>query len=122
MSARASSQLLPEHRGRLQAQGPDIEQDRAGNGHGNISRGWAQNQPYLASKAYTDLEAIRTDLTGPQADARRFAFAKARIFIQRAQSQGGLDHPVSATFPRLKRSDTAGVRVDIEVKAGRAFV
>lgn len=49
---------------------------------------------------------------------RKVALAQAHEFILRAQRLGG----VSTSFPKPRRSEPAGVRVDIDVIAGMAFV
>jgi hypothetical protein len=58
----------------------------------------------------------------PLAEAmiRKKAFEQARTFVQRAAANGGADAQVSISFP--KGTKVKGIRVDIEVIKGKAFV
>jgi hypothetical protein len=63
------------------------------------------------------LDELIAKLSRPERNARDALLEKARAFIARAGEQGGVDAPVSKSWPA-----GGGVRVDLEVWVGRAFV
>lgn len=63
------------------------------------------------------LEALEAKLSSKQLEARALGFEQARRFINNAAAGGGVCAPVSQSFPKY-----SVIRVDIEVKEGRAFV
>jgi hypothetical protein len=66
------------------------------------------------------LDALWTKLPPRRQRARERFFEDAREFVRRAAASGGVDAPVSKSFPRRTGKD--GIRVDLEVKTGRACV
>lgn len=103
-----------DHRGRHQAQGGDIP-------GGDRSRPWAQADPYPADRGHVDLSSLEADV-GAAARARRDrCFRLAHRFIDKAREGGGVG-PTSKSWPAARPHEDTDVRVDIEVKKGRAFV
>ncbi len=98
-----------DHRGRVQAQGGGTEK----------SVPWAQSTPPTASDGQRMLDDLAAQLTDAELQARQAAFAQAREFINRAARAGGVG-PVKKSFPL--KSVRGGIRVDIEVQKGTAFV
>ena len=103
---------MDTHRGRIQVQGKDMQEDE--------SRAWSQGSARLASDAHKDLADLEDSISTAQRDLRRRAFCKARRFVTNASDKGGVAAPVTQSFsdPRLDRT----ARVDIEVNRGTAFV
>ena len=98
-----------DHRGRVQAQGGGTEK----------SVPWAQSTPPTASDGQRMLDQLAAQLTDAELEARQAAFAQARAFINRAAQAGGVG-PVKKSFPA--KPVRGGIRVDIEVQKGMAFV
>lgn len=100
-----SDEGTPQHRGRVQAQGDGIEQ----------SVSWSISSPTAVDghRMFRELYAM---LTPAEQRAREDAFILAHQFIARSASKGGVDAPVSKSFPKGRT-----VRVDIEVIKGKAF-
>lgn len=95
------------HRGRIQAQGGGLE----------ASVSWAQRTPPTTAEGLAMVESLRTQLTTRQINERSVGFTQAERFISNAGNAGGVDAPVSRSFPPGN-----AIRVDIEVITGRAFV
>jgi len=91
-----------------------------------LSEPWDQAQPRLASVALNDLDALRGECTDEQRKARARFFVKARNLIERIRDENGWHVKDSGdlvkSFPPRNRADEQGRRVDVEVKAGSAFV
>ncbi|WP_423394457.1 RHS repeat-associated core domain-containing protein [Burkholderia sp. LMG 21824] len=100
---------LTEHRGRIQAQGDNLEK----------SFSWAQDTPITANAALEGLNDLEASLSKSDRKIRENEFRRARKFIKNAERAGGVDAPVSKTF---QVKDTKHERVDIEVNAGKAFI
>jgi len=98
-----------DHRGRVQAQGGGTEK----------SVPWVQSTPPTASDGQRLLDELAAQLTAAELQARQDAFVQAREFIDRAASAGGVG-PVKKSFPR--KAVRGGIRVDIEVQRGMAFI
>ena len=98
-----------EHRGRIQAQGEGLE----------ASESWAQDEPLTAKKGLWLLRKLKNKIPKSEVKKREKEFAKAENLIKRARKIGGIDAKYSQSF-RKKESD--GVRVDIEVQSGQAFI
>jgi hypothetical protein len=98
-----------DHRGRVQAQGGGTEQ----------SVPWAQRTPPTAIDGQRMLDELAALLTDAELQARRDAFVQAREFINRAAQAGGVG-PMKKSFPR--KPVRGGIRVDIEVQKGIAFL
>ena len=63
------------------------------------------------------LDELYDQLAASEQRDRDEAFRLAHHFVDAAGSKGGVDAPVSKSFPRKQ-----AIRVDIEVNKGRAFV
>ena len=98
-----------DHRGRVQAQGGGTEK----------SVSWAHDEPPTASDGQRMLDQLAAQLSPAELQARQDAFAQAREFINRAAQAGGIG-PIKKSFPR--KPVRGGIRVDIEVQKGIAFV
>ena len=97
------------HRGRIQAQGGYTEQ----------SETWAQAAPPTESSMLMKCDRLEGKLTSGEKADRKQPMADLRRFISRAAQGGGVDAPISKSF--LKRGSD-DIRVDLEVKTGRACV
>lgn len=109
---------MTNHRGRLQVQGADLPSADAP----HWSAPWASATPHPHSVACVALETLREACPRACLDARARAFVKARRFMDMALPHG-VRGPVSQSFQNVNlppRLETA--RVDIEVKAGLAFI
>lgn len=99
------------HRGRIQAQGGGVEKSCA----------WAQESPLTRAEGQQKIDTLEESLTLTEKEVRKEALQQAKDYIERAAKAGGVNAPVSKTFPnRLKEG--SDVRVDIEVITGQAFV
>jgi len=65
------------------------------------------------------LDDLAAQLTDAELQARQDAFAQAREFIHRAVQAGGVG-AIKKSFPR--KAVRGGIRVDVEVQKGIAFV
>jgi RHS repeat-associated protein len=108
LSKKAGNCGSPEHRGRIQAQGGGTEK----------SVPWAQGKPPTRAQGLQMLDQLERQLTPAERAVREDALTRAREFINRAADAGGVSAPVSRTFLGQGR----GVRIDIEVRTGQAFV
>ncbi len=110
-----SSSQAP-YRGRVQAQGDDIEQD------GGYSCSWARDKPVTDQDGLSFLDKIEARCNESQKAQRKQAFARARNFVKRASEQGGVG-PESQprSFQDSKRT-VKNARVDIEIGSGLTFV
>jgi hypothetical protein len=99
--------MSKEHRGRLQAQGGDTEK----------SESWSQDDPLTKEEGLSLLAKLWERLTKREQKDRAKQFDSARRFIENVE--GGVDAPLGKSFLNRKKR---GVRVDIEVLAGTAFV
>ena len=114
------------HRGSIQAQGRDI----AGPGQRNSrtkSAPWAQPTPLTLAQGLMKLEELKLQLTPTELAARLVYLADAEAYMRDVSSSGGV---CSANFkPKSFGPNEAiedhvkkGIRVDINVNAGEAFV
>ena len=103
-------------RGRVQAQGDDIEQD------GGYSYPWAQKDPISDRDGLSFLANIEEQCSDSQKAERKQAFVKAKRFVDNASKQGGVG-PESQphSFQDSKRT-VKNARVDIEIRSGLTFV
>ncbi|MEA5469591.1 hypothetical protein [Spirulina sp. 06S082] len=104
------------YRGRVQAQGDDIQQK------GGYSHSWAQQKPVTDQEGLSFLAKIEEQCTKPQKAERKRAFVKARRFVKNASKQGGVgpeSQPHSFCDPKCK---VANARVDIEIRSGLTFI
>lgn len=101
------------HRGRWQAQGGGIDK----------SKPWSQSTPLTLTQGLNLLDELERSLSRRELRAREQALIEARLFARRVGLTGGIssaDFPTNKSFPRGVRRN--GERVDLEVRAGRAFV
>ena len=98
-----------EHRGRLQAQGPDVEE----------SVPWGRDSPPTKSEMLEMLAHLWGRLTHRQQEIREVCYAQAAQYISNAPAQG-YEAEWKKTFQN--RKERRGVRIDIEIWAGRACV
>lgn len=98
-----------EHRGRIQAQGKNLEE----------SESWSQEVPPTIEDGFEMLERLKGKIPKKEAKIRDKAFEKAKRFIQNASETNGIDAPSSVTF---RAEGYMKERVDIEVKKGKAFI
>jgi hypothetical protein len=83
---------------------------------------WDQDTPPTDLEGYQMLDELHAKLTPAEQRERERAFAEARSYIAQVAAAGGASTPprVSKSFPR--KALKGGIRVDIEVLAGMAFV
>ncbi len=98
------------NRGRIQAQGGGVEE----------SVPWAEPNPPTSLDGLQKLQELASKLTKRQLAARALAFAQAAVFIGKVCPESGGCPVGSWSFPRPPLP--GGIRVDIEVNAGIAFV
>lgn len=103
--------MSAKHRGRLQVQGPDMQNPEP-------SRPWAQKHPPDNATGLAWLAELRQECTRSQRRRRRQAFPRAERFIKYAQGSG-LEAPVSKSF--TTDGEPTSYRVDLEVRKGDAF-
>lgn len=99
----------PAHRGRLQAQGPDLEKSEA----------WAQDDPPTKSQMLEWLERLWESLSHREQEERKDSYQKAKKCIEQAPA-GGIDAHVKKSFPNRKLR--GGVRIDLEIETGKACI
>lgn len=104
------------YRGRVQAQGDDIEQD------GGYSYPWSQNDPVTDEEGLLFLSKIEEQCTDSQKAERKFAFLRARNFVKRASEQGGVGPESQPHSFQDKKRTVKNARVDIEIRSGLTFV
>ena len=104
MPAKAAS---PAHRGRFQAQGSGVEK----------SVPWARETPPTVEDGLAMIDRLVSQLRPFEFEARRECIANARAFVENAARAGGVDAPASKSW-----SKRGGIRIDIEVLTGRAFI
>jgi hypothetical protein len=83
---------------------------------------WSQESPRLLAHGLDDLQGLKGQCTEDQHNLRNQAFDAAESFARRAHPQGVMA-PVRETFQNRnlpRKLKTA--RVDLEVKAGLAFI
>ena len=97
-----------QHRGRIQAQGENIEAFEA----------WSQNEPPTKSWGLKLLEDLRNKIPKKEAQVRKKAFDKASQFIQQGPHEA-VNAPIMRSFVV---KGTQKERVDIEIQKGEAFI
>jgi hypothetical protein len=108
-SAEAKDNRQPLHHGRIQAQGGGTEKSVA----------WARDTPPTRSEGLAMLVVLEAQLTRAERRDRADALRRARVWIARAAAAGGVVALTKKTFPPRP---IKGVRIDIEVISGEAFV
>jgi transglutaminase-like putative cysteine protease len=112
------------HRGSIQAQGRDI----AGPGQGNSrtkSAPWAQPTPLTLAQGLQKITELKAILTPAELAIREAYFVRAETYMKNAAATGGVCAGPPRSFgpdPTIKDHVSKGVRVDINVNAGQAFV
>jgi hypothetical protein len=103
-----------EFRGVIQVQGKDMREQK--------SWPWARNTPVSAAEGIERLAELEARCTKDELKQRAGAFRRARRFIAQAAAQGGVTPEAQpASFQDPKRT-IPDARVDIEIRAGRAFL
>ncbi|HBE20047.1 MAG TPA: hypothetical protein DEG17_00805 [Cyanobacteria bacterium UBA11149] len=97
------------YRGRVQAQGDDIEKD------GGYSCPWAQNVPVTDRDGLSFLAKIEEQCTKSQKAQRKQAFAKAKRFVKLASEQGGVRPEAQPRSFQDSKRTVSNARVDIEI-------
>jgi hypothetical protein len=95
-----------DHRGRIQAQGGNVER----------SRNWDQATPLFATTAFAHLESLKAEIGKRETELRSKGFIKARKYIDNMRARGGTEQAppiIKKSFPQPSRADRG--RVDIEV-------
>jgi len=82
------------HRGRIQAQGKNIDQSEA----------WSQENPPTEKEGVEMIERLKAKIHKQEVKLREQAFEKAEKFIKRASESNGIDAPANITESSLKRS------------------
>ena len=98
-----------KHRGRIQAQGENLE----------ASEAWSQNKSPTKTTGLNMLNSLKNKIPKFEAKKRKKAFTKAQKYIEQAAKNGGLNASAFATF-NVKGMPKE--RIDIEVRNGIAFV
>jgi hypothetical protein len=110
-----SSSQAP-YRGRIQAQGNDIQYD------GGYSHSWAQDTPVTDQDGLSFLAKIEEQCNPPQQTERKQAFTKAKRFVKNASKQDGVGPEAQPhSFQDPKRT-IPNARVDIEIRSGLTFI
>lgn len=97
-----------QHRGRIQAQGENLE----------ASESWSQNEPPTKSWGIKLLDELKKKIPKKEAEIRKKAFDKAAHFIQQGPHQA-VNAPIMRSFAV---KGTQKERVDIEIQKGEAFI
>lgn len=97
-----------EHRGRIQAQGENLE----------ASEAWSQNEPLTKGVGLEMLDNLKSKIPAMEAKMRVRAFDKAKLFI----NQGPYEVWTSPIVRSYKVKGTKKERVDIEIQKGQAFI
>jgi hypothetical protein len=98
------------HRGRFQAQGTGLEK----------SSPWSQSVPLTIGDGNLLLTDLKNKLTPTEYSERSLGFYECSKHINEVHKSGGYSEHISKHFPKLVRP--GGKRIDLEVKAGIAFV
>jgi len=101
-----------EHRGRIQAQSGGLEE----------SESWSSSTLSTQQDGLDLIDKLERKIPLAEAMVRKKAFEQARIYVKQATANGGVDAQVSRSFPKGKGTKVKGIRVDIEVITGKAFV
>jgi len=97
-----------KHRGRMQAQGENLE----------TSEAWSQEEPIAKKDGLALLEKLKEKIPKKEALIREKSFEKAAQFIKH-----GPHYAITAPIMRsFKVKGTKKERVDIEIQKGEAFI
>jgi hypothetical protein len=97
------------NRGRFQAQDDTLEKSSA----------WATNDEVTKQMGHERLNSLHAQLTAAELDVRVTAMQKARLFVDNAPINGHYAQIVKSYFDDVRNRE---IRVDIEIRAGRAFL
>ncbi len=97
-----------EHRGRMQAQGEQLE----------ASESWAENHPITKPEGLSLLENLKNKIPKIEAKLREGVFKKAAKFIE----SGPYQTVTRSIIKSFKVPDTEHERVDVEIQKGTAFI
>ncbi|SRR6266568_3581678 len=103
------AEAMPQHRGRIQAQGPGTEE----------SVPWAQQKPPTVAEMLEMCKQLEGKLSKTELKDRKRPLENLRRFILAASERGGIDAPCSKSWLKAGSRD---IRIDLEVIAGRAVV
>lgn len=97
------------NRGRIQAQGKNLEK----------SKSWTQNSNFTKNEAIEKLDALWNELSSTQKKDRKAAYDKAKKYILNAPKSGycNTNGKISKTFQAPQRKDSSA-RIDIEIIKG----
>lgn len=107
MAKQKANNNTPLHRGRIQAQGGGVEE----------SEPWASYDIPYKSDGYIMVEDLKVKLSNGALKQRRQAFDKVEKFIDRAPACGW--DVSTQSYPGCPPN--RDVRVDVEIKKGKAF-
>jgi len=97
------------NRGRFQAQGDNLEKSSA----------WATDNEVSKIMGNERLDNLHIQLTAAELAVRVNSMQKARDFINQAPATGYYAQIVKSYYDDVRKRE---VRVDVEIRAGRAFV
>ena len=97
------------HRGRFQAQGDGTEE----------SVNWARETPITKKDGYQSMARLKQKLKPSELRARSECFLMAEEYVARVPSRGICAQVFYSCTPKPPKKD---IRVDIEVRAGVAFI
>lgn len=112
-----SSTQLP-YRGRVQAQGADIDVDQKG----GYSQSWARSEPVTDVEGLDFLAKIEGQCSKAQKKERESLFRRARRFVQNASKAGGVSPEAQPSSFQDPKRTIPDARVDIEIHSGITFV
>ena len=98
------------HRGRVQAQGGGLDE----------SVRWGTDSPPTMSMVLGYIDELEGKLTESEREERELGFRQIREHVRRLAAAGGMDAPHLPSFPKPPLK--GGIRVDLEILAGRACV
>ena len=96
-----------KHRGRIQAQGKNLE----------ASEAWSQNKPPTKKDGLNMLEKLKNKIPKKETQIREKAFKKASRFIENGPYKV-VNNIISKTY---MANNTEHERIDIEIRKGIAF-
>jgi hypothetical protein len=108
---RLKKKVQISHRGRIQAQGKDLEESEA----------WSQDKPITLQEGVNLLDVLKNKLDVSDRNLRLDAFERCKTFMEHLHSQGGWNvkkagKPFKKSFPVQGPE-----RVDLEIQSGEAF-
>ena len=98
--------MSKSHRGRIQAQGKDLEK----------SVSWAQDEPLSKEDALSLLDKLKGLLTTKELKEREKQIQQAKRYVE--NTKGGIKAIKKKSFVNVKKK----TRIDIEILGGTAFI